>query len=117
MVESEVFLGLGSNIGNRRGYLHAAIHEISQYVENIKFSSLYESRALLADGAPKEWAMPFYNMVLTGKTKLSAQEMLSVVKQIEATLSTLLHHPARQPRVPPQRQAPQQHPELNWKND
>lgn len=86
MEKREVILGLGSNVGNRREMLRLAISELTRNLENIRVSHIFESAALLPDGAPPGWNMPYYNMAVVGKTSLSPQELLTTIKQIESKL-------------------------------
>lgn len=86
MKKCEVILGLGSNVGNKREYLRSAIAALAEYIDNIRVSSIYESEALLPEGAPLTWKMPFYNMAIAGTTNFSPQELLTAIKQIEQTL-------------------------------
>lgn len=86
MEKREVILGLGSNVGNRREMLRFAVLELVKYLENMRVSHIFESEALLPEGAPPEWNMPYYNMAVAGKTSLAPQELLSTVKQIEQQL-------------------------------
>ena len=78
-----IILGLGSNIGERKEYLHMAIERLSAFLSGIKLSHVYESRALLPEGAPPEWAQPFLNMAIGGEGTLSPEELLEEVKRIE----------------------------------
>ncbi len=86
MEKHEVILGLGSNVGNRREMLRFAVSGLEPYLENIRISHIFESDALLPEGAPPEWNMPYYNMAIAGKTSLAPQELLGAVKQIENRL-------------------------------
>lgn len=81
-----IVLSLGSNLGNRLENLHLAIGALKSVVRDINTSLIYETEALLPDGAPESWNVPYYNMVITCKTKLSPQELLSAIKQIERDL-------------------------------
>lgn len=79
-----IILGLGSNIGERLQYLEFAIKCLSESVLSITaISPIYESPALLKEGAPEEWRIDFLNMAVRGETKLSPQELLLEVKTIE----------------------------------
>lgn len=86
MEKCEVILGLGSNVGNRRAQLGAAVAGLAEYVGDMRVSSIYESAALLPEGAPPEWNMNFYNMAVAGMANLSPRELLKAVKQIEKNL-------------------------------
>lgn len=79
----KIFLGLGCNVGDRRQNLRQAIALLGEFVQDIRISSIYESQALLPDGAPAEWNKPFYNMVLSGYCLLSSERLLLEVKTIE----------------------------------
>ncbi len=86
MKKCEVILGLGSNLGNRRKNLGAAISELALHIDNICISPLYESKALLPEGAPLQWDMDFYNMAIAGETVLQPYELLAVTQKIEKEL-------------------------------
>ncbi len=81
-----VVLGLGSNIGDRAGYLRQALQALSSSVTAKRYSSLYETAALLPENAPPEWDIAFYNMVVCGETSLSPYDLLNEVKRIEQLL-------------------------------
>jgi GTP cyclohydrolase-4 len=76
-----VYLALGSNIGDRRGYLAAALQQLRELMEISTISSIYETEpaGYLEQGR-------FLNMVCSGKTELSAHELLKRVKEIEKSL-------------------------------
>ncbi len=86
MTKYVVVLGLGSNVGNRIEWLRSAVALLVPHIENMRISSIYESAALLPEGAPDNWDMPFYNMAVSGVTSLSPDELLLAVKQIEQKL-------------------------------
>ncbi len=77
-------IGLGSNIGDSKQMLAEAIRELATQLDAIEYSPVYTSPALLPDGAPREWDRPFLNMALRGTSALEPEEMLRVVKSIEA---------------------------------
>lgn len=76
-----VYLALGSNLGDRRGNLAAAIQRLREKVEIHTVSSVYETEPVGYLDQPH-----FLNMVLCGKTELSAQELLQEVKTIEVAI-------------------------------
>lgn len=77
----QVFLALGSNIGNRAEYLREAIVLITQKVgEVIEKSEVIETDAVGFD------APPFLNQVLAVRTTLPPMELLQVTQEIEKTL-------------------------------
>ncbi|MDG1287422.1 MAG: dihydropteroate synthase [Rickettsiales bacterium] len=82
----KVAIGLGSNLGDRDANLQRATVLMQRFIRDIVVSSYYEAPALLADGAPKEWDIPFINAALTGKTELTSQALLQKLQQIEQEL-------------------------------
>ncbi|WP_225318170.1 2-amino-4-hydroxy-6-hydroxymethyldihydropteridine diphosphokinase [Anaplasma marginale] len=79
-----VVLALGSNVGSRKNNLEAAVRLLPIY--NGHCSYIYETRALLPDGAPTWWDMPYLNMVMCGYVNLSPDELLGYIKHVEYTL-------------------------------
>jgi len=76
-----VYLALGSNLGDRRSNLAAALQQLREKVELHTISSVYETEPVGYLDQPR-----FLNMVCCGKTELSAQELLKEVKTIEVTI-------------------------------
>jgi 2-amino-4-hydroxy-6-hydroxymethyldihydropteridine diphosphokinase len=81
-----IVLGLGSNLGLREEHLRRAVEALGKRIDNIVCSPVYESRALLPEGAPRSWDMPFLNVAVRGDTALEPRELLVQVKEIEKTL-------------------------------
>ena len=79
-----IFLGLGSNVGDRRAELGAAIAALERSDVGIaRVSPIVESPALLPPGAPPEWNLPFLNLVLECRTDVGREELLARIKAIE----------------------------------
>lgn len=80
---AEVFLSLGSNLGDRLGYISSAIKEIQNLKEIriIKFSSIYKTQPW-----GNEQQNEFLNTVLKIYTKLKPAELLRKLKTIEKIL-------------------------------
>ncbi|MGH2497260.1 MAG: GTP cyclohydrolase MptA [Ktedonobacteraceae bacterium] len=76
-----IYLALGSNLGDRRGNLAAALQRLREVMEITIVSSVYETEPVGYVDQPR-----FLNLVLSGQTLLSPQELLQAVKQIEKTL-------------------------------
>ena len=77
-----VYLGLGSNLGDRKEYLSMACNLLrSETAREFRASSIYESEPLLKMPQPK-----YFNMVVCGLTVLSPQELLKKCQQIEISL-------------------------------
>src|SRR6266481_5819713 len=76
-----VYLALGSNMGDRRGNLAAALQRLREVVEISAISSIYETEPVGYLDQPR-----FFNIVCYGKTTLSAQELLKYAKDIEVAI-------------------------------
>lgn len=80
-------LCLGSNLGVPLRNLRKALAELrqSRYFKVIKVSSIYESDALLPDGATEEWQLKFLNAVVVCELigDLAPEGILTEVKRIE----------------------------------
>ena len=78
MRENIVFIGLGSNLGERESMLHAAAEALQPEVQPIASSHIYET---------PPWGFleqpPFLNQVIQARTTLSAQATLEKLKLIE----------------------------------
>lgn len=76
-----VFLGLGSNIGDRLEYLTRAVHELGLISTICSVSSVYETEPVGMSGAGL-----FLNIALELRTSLSPDELLACVKATEGKL-------------------------------
>lgn len=78
--ETLILLSIGSNIGLRDGYISSAVKMIEEsgLIYDVKLSSYYESEPVGFEEQP--W---FLNVSLSGKTQLSASELLYFAKSIE----------------------------------
>jgi len=82
-----IYLGLGSNLGDRRAHLAAAIDALAQNgVTVARVSPIVESPALLPPGAPPDWNLPFLNLALECRVASNPEELLSKIRGIEASL-------------------------------
>ena len=79
IAEHIVYLSLGSNLGDRRSNLAAALQRLRDVVEIWTVSSLYETKPVGYLDQSR-----FYNIVCAGKTALSAPELLKYAKDIES---------------------------------
>lgn len=73
-----VYLALGSNLGDRRGSLAIALQMLREHIEITEVSSIYETEPVGYLDQPR-----FLNIVCTGKTELSAPDLLTFSKEIE----------------------------------
>lgn len=76
---ARMFLGLGSNIGDRRRWLREAVDSLSS-VGLGAISPVYETEPV---GGPTG-QRPFFNLVVELYTDLSARELLGVCHRLEA---------------------------------
>src|SRR6266516_655217 len=80
-VTHTVYLALGSNLGDRRGNLAAALQRLREVLEITTVSSIYETEPVGYLDQPR-----FLNIVCRGKTMLSAQELLKYAKDVEVAI-------------------------------
>lgn len=76
-----IYLALGSNLGDRRANLAAAIQRLRNAIEINSISSVYETEPVGYTEQPR-----FLNLALQGQTTLSPEALLAYVKSIEAAL-------------------------------
>jgi 2-amino-4-hydroxy-6-hydroxymethyldihydropteridine diphosphokinase len=90
------FLGLGSNIGDRRAHLKAAVDELrDRGVAVAASSSVYETEPVgLVLDQPD-----FYNACLKVETELEPEPLLGVCKDVERAVGRELGGPRHGPRV------------------
>ena len=78
---STIYLGLGSNLGDRMSSLTMAVERLSQGVNIRDISSVYETEPLGFKEQPL-----FLNAVVSAMTELEPFELLRFIKQIESDL-------------------------------
>jgi 2-amino-4-hydroxy-6-hydroxymethyldihydropteridine diphosphokinase len=76
-----VFLGLGSNLGDRRLNLQQAVQLLGETMKVERLSSVYDTTPMLVVDQPR-----FLNLVCLVTTELSPEEVLLRVKTIEHKL-------------------------------
>ncbi|NPB08115.1 MAG: 2-amino-4-hydroxy-6-hydroxymethyldihydropteridine diphosphokinase [Aquificae bacterium] len=74
----KVFLGIGSNVGNRIGYILRALEELRSLGRVLRLSTVYESEAW-----GYESQRPFLNLVVLMETKLLPHELLLGLRRVE----------------------------------
>ncbi len=81
-------LGLGGNLGDRLARFIESIKLLTgrKILTDIRSSEVFESEALLLPGSPAARNIPFYNIAVSGQTRLSPRELLTSIKKIEAEL-------------------------------
>jgi 2-amino-4-hydroxy-6-hydroxymethyldihydropteridine diphosphokinase len=78
---TKVYLGLGSNLGERQHNLSKAVELLSPLVQVERVSSLYETEPVGYREQPQ-----FLNAVLRATTPLSPKELLAQAKEVERKL-------------------------------
>ena len=76
-----VYLGLGSNMGNRQDNLDGVLALLSQRLRVEKISSIYDTEPIGNTSQPR-----FLNLVCQIYTRLAPMELLALAKGIEAKL-------------------------------
>lgn len=76
-----VYLGLGSNLGDRKANLRHALELLSEDITLERVSSIYDTDPWGYEDQPR-----FLNCVCVGWTSLSPRELLDVVKGVEKTV-------------------------------
>ncbi len=76
-----VYLGLGSNVGDRKDNLDRAINFLSERLHVEKVSSVYDTAPEINPHQPR-----FLNIVVLARTTLDPQILLSLLKGIESKL-------------------------------
>jgi len=80
-----VYLGLGSNMGNRQDNLDRALDLLSQRLRTGKVSSIYDTEPIGNVNQPR-----FLNLVCQVYTRLAPRELLTLAKGIELKLGRAL---------------------------
>jgi len=80
-----VYLGLGSNMGNRQDNLDRALDLLSQRLRTGKVSSIYDTEPIGNVNQPR-----FLNLVCQVYTRLAPRELLTLAKGIELKLGRVL---------------------------
>ncbi len=81
MPQVDVFLGLGSNLGNRTRNLNSAIRILSRHIHIVSVSRLYETQPVGFDEQP-----PFLNMACHATTDLLPAELLHLTQATETEI-------------------------------
>jgi GTP cyclohydrolase IV len=78
---SAVYLGLGSNLGDRQSNLAEALQSLRAHVRIDRISPVYETEPVHVPDQPR-----FLNLAVMGVTTLEPPELLTVVKRIESRM-------------------------------
>ena len=83
-----IYLGLGSNLGDRQEKLDMALELLSHRLGQLQISSVYDTEPISDANQPR-----FLNMVCQARTGLAPTEQLTLVKGIELKMGRALHKP------------------------
>src|SRR5437762_13339961 len=82
-----VYLGLGSNLGDRRANLSHALDALARdQIRISRISPVVESPALLPEDAPTDWNRPFLNVVAECEAPGAPDALLDGLKATEREL-------------------------------
>ena len=81
MRSRKVYLSLGSNLGDRLGLLSRAVAQLRGPLTGVRVSSVYQTAPLYVTDQPR-----FLNIVVAGRTRLSARALLQASQAIENAL-------------------------------
>ncbi len=94
----EVFLALGSNLGDRKQNITDALNSLD-FITNKVISSFYEYPALLPEQPDDSWDIPFINAVMKGTTDLEPLALFTRIKEIEKNMGRPNNSPKWSPRI------------------
>jgi 2-amino-4-hydroxy-6-hydroxymethyldihydropteridine diphosphokinase len=77
----DVYLSLGSNLGDRRANLKKALRLLGESVEIVKVSSVYDTEPVGVGEQPR-----FLNLVCRVNTNIGPMQLLSLIKGIESSM-------------------------------
>ncbi|WP_150467376.1 dihydropteroate synthase [Francisella sp. SYW-9] len=97
----QYIIGIGTNIGFTLENIHLAIQALDSHeeIKVIRKASLYSSKALLKEGAPKDWDINFINTAVKISSSLDPNELLIVLKNIEKNIGRDQNAPVWSPRI------------------
>ena len=85
-----VYLGLGSNLGDRREHLARAIDALeARRIDIRRVSPVVESPALLPDSAPSDWNRPFLNLVLDCAAECTPEQLRLWIDEIQSAFGRI----------------------------
>lgn len=85
-----VYLGLGSNLGDREANIKKALASLAPEITVTKISKMYETGPMYNTAQPK-----FLNGAIEGATELSAPDVLKKIKSIEREMGEHAHNEPR----------------------
>lgn len=89
-----IYLSLGSNIGDRCGFLRIALDYLKKYIKNIQISKIRETEPIYYTQQPY-----FLNQVIKGETCFDPITLLGKMKEIQKTVGRCSVMSQNQPRI------------------
>jgi 2-amino-4-hydroxy-6-hydroxymethyldihydropteridine diphosphokinase len=78
---AEVAIALGSNLGDRMGWLATALSRLAELLTTLRMSSIYETDPVGDESQPR-----YLNAVVVGTTELGPVDLLQCLQRIEDDL-------------------------------
>jgi 2-amino-4-hydroxy-6-hydroxymethyldihydropteridine diphosphokinase/dihydropteroate synthase len=79
-----IWLSLGSNLGNREENLSTAVRLLKERaMPDAVCSPVMETKAIVPEGAPASWDIPYLNAVVCGTRAPAPEDLLKALKGIE----------------------------------
>ena len=86
-----IYLGLGSNLGDRRSNLSRALEQLAARQLTVsRVSPVVESPALLPEDSPAEWNRPFLNLAAECETEASPDILRGWIEEIDEALGRVV---------------------------
>lgn len=92
--DARVAVGVGSNIGDRAGFLDEGVRGLARVLDDLRCSSVYETRPV---GGGEQG--PYLNMCCTGRTGLVPRELLEELHAVERAAGRRREGPPNAPRT------------------
>ena len=83
-----VAVALGSNLGDREGYLREAVEALGEFLSDLRVSSFHDTAPVGVDEQPR-----FLNAAVVGKTSLDPRALLTRLLEIEQRFGRTRPHP------------------------
>ena len=96
-----IYISVGSNLGNRLNNIRTSLELIKSFniLTLIKHSIVLETTAIVEESAPNEFNIPYLNMIISGKTNLSPEDLLQKLKEIELIMGRVQSNQKWAPRI------------------
>ena len=78
MNSHNIFLGIGTNLGNREENISQAVKLLKEEIDGLKIANIIETEPWGNEDQPA-----FLNTCVRGKTKMSPQKLLDFIKEVE----------------------------------